>query len=124
MATEEKQMLSKEDAALQARLRLVGNVILVVGMAGAALAYVAAAPEDEAALEDSKRYLYEMEYIGGKGNLLAAEIREWFGGLWHGRGLAHMLAFVSVAGALTCFFLARRLTERAAARNRPAGKSA
>jgi hypothetical protein len=108
-------MISKEDAALQARLRLIGKIILVAGLAGSALAFVTSAPEDAAELEESKRYLYEMEYIGGQGNLLAAEIRQWFVGLWHGRGLAHMLAFVAVAGSMSCFFLAHRLGQRAAA---------
>src|SRR5277367_3612488 len=103
-------MISKEDAALQARLRLIGKIVLVVGLAGSALAYVTTAPEDEASLEESKRYLYEMEYIGGKSNLLAAEIRQWFAGLLHGRGLAHMLAFLAIAGSFSCFFLARRLS--------------
>jgi hypothetical protein len=111
-------MISKEDAALQARLNLIGKIVLVVGMAGSVLAFAAAAPEDEATLEESKRDLYEMEYIGGKGNLLAAEIRQWFAGLWHGKGLAHMLAFLAVAGSFACFFLAHRLGQRAAADGR------
>lgn len=111
-------MISKEDAALQARLRLIGKVVLVAGLVGSALAYAAATPEDEAASEESKRYLYEMEYIGGKSNLLATEIRQWFAGLWHGKGLAHMLAFVAIAGSLGCFFLANRLAQRDAATGR------
>lgn len=109
-----RSMISKEDAALEARLRLIGRVVLAAGLAGSALAYASAGPEDEAAAEESKRYLYEMEYIGGQSNLLAAEIRQWFAGLWHGRGLAHMLAFVAIAGSFTCFFLAHRLGQRAA----------
>jgi hypothetical protein len=111
-------MISREDAALQARLRLIGKVVLIVGFASSALAYASAGPEDEAAAEESKRYLYEMEYIGGQSNLLAAEIRQWFAGLWHGKGLAHMLAFVAVAGSLACFFLAHRLGQNAAAQGR------
>jgi hypothetical protein len=117
-------MISEEDVALQARLRLIGKVVLIAGLAGSALAYVTTAPEDEAAQEESKRYLYEMEYIGGKGNLLAAEIRQWFIGLWHGRGLAHMLAFVAIAGSVACFFLASRLARRGVANGRPGDKSA
>ena len=117
-------MISKEDAALQARLRLIGKIVLVVGLAGSALAFVTAAPEDEAASEESKRYLYEMEYIGGQSNLLAAEIRQWFAGLWHGKGLAHMLAFVAIAGSLLCFFLANRLAQRDAASGRKDDKAA
>lgn len=116
-------MISKEDAALQVRLRLIGKIVLVAGLAGSALAYASAGPEDEAAAEESKRYLYEMEYIGGQSNLLAAEIRQWFAGLWHGKGLAHLLAFVAIAGSLTCFFLARRLGQHAAANARRDNKA-
>lgn len=116
-------MISEEDAALQVRLRLIGKVVLVVGLAGSALAFASAGPEDEAASEESKRYLYEMEYIGGQSNLLAAEIRQWFAGLWHGRGLAHMLAFVAIVGSFTCFFLARRLGQRDAASGRRGDKA-
>jgi hypothetical protein len=105
----ERLELSAGDAALYARLRKSGAVILAAGLLAAAVVGITAAPVDEVAVADSKRYEYEMEFIGGKSNLFAAEVNEWFAGLWHGMGLAHMLAFVSVAGSLMCFFLAHRL---------------
>lgn len=113
VGTGDSRELSASDAALYARLRVVGLVILVAGLAAAAMVGTAARPADEAAATDSKRYEYEMEVVGGKSNLFAAEVREWFEGLWYGRGLSHMLAFVSVGGSLMCFFLAHRLKHHA-----------
>jgi hypothetical protein len=103
------QEISAKDRALQARLRKIGAVVLVAGLFAAVLVYATAAPADEASVADSKRNEYQMELIGGKSNLLATEIREWFGSLWHGRKLAHTLAFLTVGGSLACFFLAHRL---------------
>jgi hypothetical protein len=97
------------DRALQARLHLVGVAILVVGLLASVIVDAKAPPPDEGAYSDSRRYEYEMEQIGGKSNLLAAEIREWFGGLWHGKGLARLLACVSVGGSFGCFYLAYRM---------------
>ena len=106
------KVLSGRDRALQGRLRLAGIAILVAGLLASVIVDATAPPGDEGAHADSRRYEYEMELIGGKSNLLAAEIREWFGGLWHGKGLAHMLAFVSTGGSLACFLLAHRLGHR------------
>jgi len=52
--------------------------------------------------EDSKRYLRDLERYGGKANIVAGEITDWFNGLWHGRRLAFIVACVTVivAGAL------------------------
>jgi hypothetical protein len=108
-----RKELSESDAALYARLRLVGVVILTTGLLAAAMVAGAASPDDPGAVEDSKRYEYEMELVGGKSNVFAAQLTQWFDGLWHGKGLAHMLAFVSVGGALACFFLAHRLKHHA-----------
>jgi hypothetical protein len=109
--TGDRRELSASDAALYARLRLVGLVMLIAGLAAAAMVGAAAPHPDEGAAEDAKRYEYQMELVGGKSNLFAAEVREWFDGLWHGRGLSHFLAFVSVGGSSMCFFLAHRLRQ-------------
>jgi hypothetical protein len=109
MSAAEIPEMSGKDRVLQARLRQIGFVVLVAGLLAAVLVYSMAAPADEASTADSKRNEYQMELIGGKSNLLATEIREWFASLWHGRRLAHTLAFLSVGGSLACFFLAHRL---------------
>jgi len=69
--------------------------ILIAGLAPAIFIYVGAGPVDDPSaerLEDSKRYLRQMELYGGTANVLASQIREWFDGLWHGRRLAFTVA--------------------------------
>ncbi len=89
---------------LEARRNAVSMGILLAGFLAACVVYVrAGAPADQgAAPEDSKQYVREMELYGGKANLLAGELREWLGGLWHGRSLAFTLLALSalVAGAV------------------------
>lgn len=87
-------------------LRFAAGAILVVGLGGAIWIYIAAAssPADTGGydLEQSKQYLRTMELYGGKANVLAAELRAWFNGLWHGTRLAYTVACASVllAGAI------------------------
>ena len=113
MISRTKRDIPEKDRILQARLRLAGALILLVGLAAAAVVNRTAAPDPDSAyvkmLNNTKRTEYEMEVIGGKANLFAAELREWFSSLWHGRRLAHTLAFLSAGGSLACFFVAHRL---------------
>jgi hypothetical protein len=92
------------------RLRFVGAVILVVGLASAIWIYLAASPATGDALgynsEESKQYLRTMELYGGKANVLAAELRQWFEGLWHGRRLAYTVACATVLLAGVFWFAA------------------
>ena len=105
--------IPERDRKLQTRLRLAGGVILLAGLGAAALVYRSAVPDYDSAyvkvLNNTKRNEYEMEVIGGKANVFAAEVRDWFGSLWHGKRLAHTLAFLSVGGSFACFFVAHRL---------------
>jgi hypothetical protein len=39
--------------------------------------------------------------------VMAAELQDWYSGLWHGKNLAYTLVFLSGSGSLTCFVLAR-----------------
>jgi hypothetical protein len=114
MSAEEKRAMSGRDTALQARFRLMGICLLVAGLLAAAVINWTAAPDDgsaDAILSGaSKRYEYDMERIGGKSNVVAAELRDWFVSLWHGRRLAHTLVFLSVGGSLACFLLAHLLS--------------
>ena len=76
----------------QARRRVIAIAILVAGFGSALAIYVTAtiAPANPLGYEpaDSKRYLREMEFYGGKANVLASELRIWFDSLWHGKRLA------------------------------------
>ena len=109
MSAADKQEISAADAALQARLRLVGVILLAAGLLAAVAVTLATPADDGTRLPETKAYDHQMEYLGGKSNELATEIREWVGSLWHGRRLAQTLTILSVAGSLACFFLAHRL---------------
>lgn len=131
MNVEKEQDSSEKDTTLQKRYRLIGVIILVAGLLAAALIYQKAAPDDGTAYlinsgtllsGNSKRYENEMKGIGGQSNVVAAEFREWFGSLWHGRRLAYTLAFLSVGGSLACFLWAHLLNYPAPPDNQTDGK--
>ena len=90
----------------QGLLRLAAATTSIVGFASAIWIYLTAGPAPGYPLgydpEDSKRYLRDLERYGGKANIVAGEITDWFNGLWHGRRLAFTVACVTVivAGAL------------------------
>jgi hypothetical protein len=109
MSAAEQKGISQRDAILQVRFRLIGVIILVGGLAAASAVDLTVATDDGILMPNSKRSEYQMEIIGGKSNILASEINEWFASLWHGRRLAQMLAIFSVGGSLACFFVAHRL---------------
>ena len=58
---------------------------------------------------DSKAYQRELERFGGKANVLAAELTQWFAGLWRGRNPALTVAFLSVLVALALYLDAKYL---------------
>jgi hypothetical protein len=98
--------------AAAARVRLVTRAILAVGaFSGVVIYFVNADVPDTSGtgLEDSKRYLRDMEVYGGTANVLATEFRHWFSGLWHGRTLALTVVVLSVFLALAYRFLATPL---------------
>jgi hypothetical protein len=76
---------------LQGRRRSIAIAILLAGLVSALVIYVTAKPTPANPLgepTDSKQYLRQMEMYGGKANLLAGELRQWFDSIWHGRRLA------------------------------------
>ncbi len=98
------------------RLKLIGVLILLVGLGTAAWIYHGADTVPYGALgyeggypimpEDSKQYLRSMELYGGKANVLADELRRWLGGLFHGKSLAFIIACTSIIIALGIFYAA------------------
>jgi hypothetical protein len=82
-----------------ARRRFIAIAILVVGFGSALLIYATATPTPANPLgyepESSKQYLRDMELYGGKANLLASELRQWFDSLWQGRRLAITIVFLT-----------------------------
>jgi hypothetical protein len=73
----------------------------MVGLGSALAIYLTAAPapDDPLGRQDSRQYLRAMELYGGKANILAAELLDWFQSLWHGRRLAVTVACTTVLAA-------------------------
>jgi hypothetical protein len=96
------------------RLRFVAAAILVVGLVGAIWIYLAAAPPPDDVLSDdpmqSKKYLHDLELYGGKANVLAVQLTQWFDSLWHGTRLAYTVACATVLLAVV-FWLAAVASE-------------
>ena len=74
--------------------------ILLAGFGAALFIYVTAGPTPVNPLgsepEESKQYLREMEVYGGKANVLASDLRQWFDSLWHGKRLAVTVACLTL----------------------------
>lgn len=113
--------MNRNIVGLPKRLNLIGIVVLVLGLAGAALIYVTSKDDAGPAVgyviadghayaiapADSKKYRHDLELYGGKAAVLADEFSNWFAGLWQGRALAFTVAGISIAVAVGLFFLAR-----------------
>lgn len=93
-------------------MRRLTIAILVAGFGAAAAVYFAAGPEPENPLGydplENKRFVHDLELYGGKANVLAAEFRDWFTGLWYGRNLAFTIAAITVLLVLAARFFAKQ----------------
>jgi hypothetical protein len=91
------------------RIRRVSRAILAVGFVASAAAYVFAIARPVNPLADqleSKKYLHDLEMYGGKANVLAAQFRDWFSGLWSGTNLAWTIAALTILTVLVYRFFA------------------
>jgi len=99
------------DAERRRRVRRWTRAILAAGLGSAIAIYFAAGPDSGNPLGyeplETKQYLHDLELYGGKANVLAAEFREWFTGLWLGRNLAFTVAFLTIFTVLAIRFFAR-----------------
>ena len=97
-------------AARRSRLRRVATAILALGLGTSVVVYFVAGPDSDNPLGydpmQTKTYLHDLELYGGKANVLAAEFREWFTGLWAGRNLAFTIAVLTVLVVLAIRFVA------------------
>lgn len=95
-------------AVLERRLRRVTRTILAVGFGAAVAAWIVAGARPENPLGydplDNKKYIHDLQVYGGTANVLAAEFREWFAGLWYGRNLAYTIAVLTVLVVLVVRF--------------------
>jgi len=112
-------------ASAELRIRRVTRWILAVGFGAAAAIYAVALARPEIAPGyeplETKKYLHDLEVYGGKANVVAAEFREWFAGLWAGTNLAWTIAALTVLTVLVYRFFAVPLDDEdeAAAPPRP-----
>lgn len=87
------------------RINQISVLLLLLGFGSALAIYLTADHTPiNSLLNDPlahKRYLREMRVIGGKANVLAAEITDWFEGLWEGESLAWTVAVLTVGITLT-----------------------
>ena len=96
-------------------MRKIAAGVLVAGLSISAVVFVIAPAETEDEkgglhvidASNSKQYQRDLQRIGGKAAVVAAEFNEWFETLWHGRRLAGTLAAISVAASLLCFLAAK-----------------
>jgi hypothetical protein len=94
------------------RDRLVVAVILIVGWTIAAGAYMSAPPPmpedaDVYDMEHSKKYLRQVEIIGGKAAAFTSELNDRVASLWEGRNRAYTIAALTVALACGYVFVRR-----------------
>jgi hypothetical protein len=98
------------------RIRLVLAAILAAGWTAAVAVYVTATRVEEdpqlAALEQTKAYQRQVEVIGGKAALEAAQAQAWLESLWQGQRLAYTIAVLTALFALLVWVLARERTPR------------
>ncbi len=115
------QVSGKKKMSRAGQLYLLGGLILLGGLLAAAVIYLSAgeaAGDGEVlgyeivngqayaiAPNDSKIYQRDLERVGGKAALLAADLSNWFAGLWTGRQLAWTVAILALGLALACFWL-------------------
>lgn len=113
-------------------LYLISAVVLLGGLAGAALLY-RAAPDDAddasgyevvggfvypGAAEHSKKYEHELQLYGGKAAVLADDFMRWFAGLWRGKSLAYSVACIAAVVSFVLFVAARNAPSRSRSDNR------
>jgi len=53
----------------------------------------------------SKKYLRELEIYGGKINILAVQLSQWFDNLWRGKNLAYTIAVLTIMLSSILWFL-------------------
>jgi hypothetical protein len=92
------------------KINRITVLLLAVGFGSALVIYLTAQPVlVDPLLGDpltTKKYVRELQVIGGKGNVVAAEFMDWFTGLWHGQNLAGTVAILTLGVTLMFRFVA------------------
>lgn len=83
--------------------------ILLIGFGSAVAIFLTAddTPDNPfAEFEQSKRFAYEVQRMGGKMALVANDASTWFAALWHGQQLAYTVACITMVIALGYYIIA------------------
>jgi hypothetical protein len=92
--------------------RLISYVIFGVGIFISVVIYITARPPMEHPFGydplHTKTFLRELELYGGKGNIMAAQFREWFSGLWQGKDLSYTIASITVIISMILRYMGSR----------------
>ena len=92
--------------------RRISYITFGVGICISAVIYIFARPPMEDPLGyhplKTKVFLRQLELYGGKGNVMAAELREWFAGLWQGRNLSYTVEFITVIVSIILWYIGTR----------------
>lgn len=110
------------------RVRISGMVLLAAGLLAAVVIFSRACPEERLGIlgldVQTNRQSFELERMGGKSYLLLNDLKQGFASLWHGRRLAYTIGVLSVAGFLSCRWLADLLEHAPATGPEESGKKA
>jgi len=102
---------------LETRRKTIAIVILLAGFGSALAIYINAttAPPNPLGYDpaDTKQFVREMEYYGGKANVVGSEFRQWFGSLWHGKRLALTVFVLTLCAVFFYLFASIPLPPRA-----------
>ena len=91
--------------------RRLAAALLVIGWVAAGAAWLTAVPPDENPDVDdmvhSRKYVREVERLGGKGTLLVIRLEDWLASQWEGTRRARTIALLSTAAAGAVILLRR-----------------
>ena len=96
-------LLNKRQKCLYA----ISATVLLVGIWSAVNIYQSIPNQVDNMLElepeTTKTYFRSLELYGGKANVVAYEIKTWFGGLWEGESLAYTVGIIAIAVSYAFF---------------------
>ena len=92
--------------------RLISYVIFSVGIFISVVIYLTASPPMEHPFGynplNTKVFLRQLELFGGRSNIMAAELMEWFVGLWQGKNLSYTIAAITVIFSMILWYIGSR----------------
>jgi len=103
------------------RCHVITASILLAGSGSAAAIYLTAGedpPNPFAEFEKSKKFVNQLERMGGKAALVANDFNTWFAGLWRGESLAYTVAVITVVIAAVYYFVSTGLAAEARSKNK------